>query len=149
MYRYIYGSNDKFKGRLLTGFVWGVKKQNTVQSKDLADALNISRPSVSRMMAKLKKTGYIEMERYGSIKLTNKGERCAKGIEKRRNVLNIFLADIIGLDKKSVNEEACRIEHAISLKTAEKLDELIDILSQCVKEKQSNSYNKKNIIKEV
>lgn len=125
-----------------------LKNKNMVQSKDLANTLNISRPSVSRMMAILKKSGYIEMEKYGSIKLTQKGESCAKEVEKRRNVVYVFLTDIIGLDKISANNEVCRIEHAISLKTAEKLEGLIDMLSQCVKDNQSKGY-KKNIIKEV
>lgn len=108
--------------------------KNTVQSKDLAEVLNISRPSVSRMMSVLKKNGYIEMEKYGSIRLTNKGESYAKGIERRRKVLNTFLTDIIGLDEKSANEEACRIEHAISLKTTEKLYEVIDFYAMHKKE---------------
>ncbi len=103
-----------------------LKSKKAVQSKDLADALKISRPSVSRMMAVLKKIGYIEMEKYGLIKLTVKGRSYAADIEKRRNILKGFLTDIIGLDINSASEEACRIEHAISSNTADKLGELIN-----------------------
>jgi|BioPla2DNA2_1021312.scaffolds.fasta_scaffold63594_3 DtxR family Mn-dependent transcriptional regulator len=103
-----------------------INNKNIVKSNELAQELNISRSSVSRMMKILKKDGYIQMENYGPIRLTEKGKNYAKKIDYKHKTLYSFLNNVIGLDEKTANEEACHIEHIVSLKTVKRIRKLID-----------------------
>ena len=92
------------------------KESSTVLAIDVGNELGYSKPSVSRALGVLKDKGYIEKSDNGSIKLTKEGEKIAKTIYERHNVLSTLFMNL-GVDKKTATEDACRIEHYISDKT--------------------------------
>ncbi len=92
------------------------KESSTVLAIDIGNHLGYSKPSVSRALGLLKENGYIEKSDVGGIKLTKKGEKIAKTIYERHNVLSTLFMNL-GVDKKTAIEDACRIEHYISDKT--------------------------------
>ena len=92
------------------------KESSTVLAIDIGNKLGYSKPSVSRALGVLKENGYIEKSDTGSIKLTKAGEKIAKTIYERHNVLSTLFINL-GVDKKTATEDACRIEHYISDKT--------------------------------
>lgn len=92
-----------------------------IQSKDITDALGISKASVSRMMNILKEEGYILKEKYGTVTITEKGFYVASEVKKKRNLLKMFLINVLGVDSKIADIDACRMEHVISTETAEKI----------------------------
>ena len=92
-----------------------------VRVTDLADKLNVSKPSVTRAVNKLKQKKFVEHENYGSLKLTAKGFLYAENIVVRHDVLIKFLCDLLGVEKKLARIEACRLEHAMSNATINKL----------------------------
>ena len=92
------------------------KKSSTVLAIDIGNQLGYSKPSVSRALGLLKESGYIEKSDVGGIKLTKTGEKIAKTIYERHNVLSTLFMNL-GVDKKTAIEDACRIEHYISDKT--------------------------------
>lgn len=92
------------------------KKSSTVLAIDIGNHLGYSKPSVSRALGLLKEKGYIEKSETGGIKLTKTGEKIAKTIYERHNVLSTLFMNL-GVDKKTAVEDACRIEHYISDKT--------------------------------
>ena len=92
------------------------KKSSTVLAIDIGNELGYSKPSVSRALGLLKESGYIEKSDVGGIKLTKTGEKIAKTIYERHNVLSTLFMNL-GVDKKTATEDACRIEHYISDKT--------------------------------
>ena len=92
------------------------KESSTVLAIDVGNELGYSKPSVSRALGLLKENGYIEKSETGGIKLTKDGEKIAKTIYERHNVLSTLFMNL-GVDKKTATEDACRIEHYISDKT--------------------------------
>ena len=89
-----------------------------VRSIDVAEALNYSRPSVSRAVGLLKKDGYLKMDEDGLLTLTEKGRALAERIYERHTVLAAAL-EALGVDKETAAEDACKIEHDISDRTFE------------------------------
>lgn len=102
-----------------------------IHSSDIANALGLSRASVSRMMSVFKNEGYISMEKYGTVTLTEEGFRTAVSVRKRRNLLKLFLTDVLGVENAVADGDACRMEHAISPETVDKLDRQLKALSDC------------------
>ncbi len=92
------------------------KESSTVLAIDIGNHLGYSKPSVSRALGLLKEKGYIEKSDISGIKLTKSGEKIAKTIYERHNVLSTLFMNL-GVDKKTAIEDACRIEHYISDKT--------------------------------
>ena len=96
------------------------QKGEPVRSLDVANHLGFSKPSVSRAMGKLKTDNYIRIDQQGYISLTNTGESVAKKILEKRVVLKKLFLDL-GIDEKTAEQDACKIEHVISDKTFEAL----------------------------
>ena len=90
----------------------------SVRSIDVAEALNYSRPSVSRAVGLLKKDGYLKMDDEGFLTLTEEGRALAEQIYERHTVLTAAL-EALGVDKETAAEDACKIEHDISDRTFE------------------------------
>jgi len=91
-------------------------KQPAVRSVDVAEALNYSRPSVSRGVGLLKQDGYLETDEDGFLVLTPLGKTTAEGIYERHTVVTSALI-ALGVDPETAAEDACKIEHVISDKT--------------------------------
>ena len=88
----------------------------SVRSLDVANYMGYSKPSISRAMGILKNEEYITIDENGFIKLTPSGSKIAKKIYERHVIICDLLKNI-GVDKKTAEEDACRIEHVISDKT--------------------------------
>ena len=100
-------------------------QDNYVRVTDLADRLNVSKPSVTRAVNNLKKQSFVEHENYGLLKLTTKGFLYAENIVARHDVLIKFLCDLLGVEKKLARIEACKLEHTMSNSTINKLQKYL------------------------
>ncbi len=96
--------------------------EDGARSVDVADALGITKASVSCMMNRLKEEGYITKEKYGSVTLTDKGIREASDVRRRYYLLKAFLTQVLGVDAQTASEDACRIEHIISSESIARMD---------------------------
>jgi len=94
------------------------EEKGYVRSVDIAAHLNVTKPSVSFAMKRLREHGYITMDEENLITLTEQGEAIARRVYERHKVLISFLMQI-GVDPITAREDACRIEHDISEKTFE------------------------------
>ena len=92
------------------------KKGAPVRSLDVANYLGVSKPSVSRAMGLLKSGNYISIDDKGHITLLEDGLKIAKKIYERHVVITEILLEL-GVDMKTAEDDACRIEHVISDKT--------------------------------
>lgn len=97
--------------------------ENSVRSVDIAAHLGFSKPSVSVAMKKLKENGYISMDRYGKVSLTEEGRMIAGKVYERHQVISDWLISI-GVSTETALSDACRIEHVISEESFSKLKEL-------------------------
>ena len=84
-----------------------------VRSIDVANLLNVTKPSVSVAMKNFREEGYINMDSDGSITLTEKGEEIAKRMYERHNIIAKALM-ALGVDEATAYEDSCKIEHDIS-----------------------------------
>lgn len=89
---------------------------------DVAEFLDVSKPSVSRAMGNLRDLGLIIHEYYGGIVLTDRGKTHAIGILRRHLIMRRFFEDIIGVDADTAERDSCRVEHALSEETMQQLD---------------------------
>ncbi len=98
-----------------------------VRSIDVAHKTGYSKPSVSRAMGLLKKSGHIDVDAGGHITLSDSGRAIAEKILERHRLITDFLVKL-GVDPETAAEDACRIEHIISDKSFAKIKEFSDKL---------------------
>ncbi len=90
-----------------------LEQKGHARSVDIAAGLNVSKPSVSVAMKKLKENGYISMGADNLISLTDKGYAIARKIYDRHQALTKYLIQL-GVSEKTAREDACKIEHDLS-----------------------------------
>lgn len=93
----------------------------SIRAIDVCEHMGYSKPSVSRAVSLLKSGGYLTVEVGGSLVLTEKGREKAEKTYKRHTVLTEFFS-LIGVDKETAAEDACKIEHHISDETMDALE---------------------------
>ncbi len=104
------------------------KKDEVVRVKNIARQLNVKMPSVTEALKTLAKDGLIRHEKYGYVELTQRGGRIAEEIYSRHQTLFKFLNQILGIDARAAEEDACKMEHTISSTARKKLIEFIKSL---------------------
>ena len=93
-----------------------LSKKGEVRSIDIARAMKFSRPSVSVTVHNLEKEHYIKINDNGTIKLEPAGLEIAERIYERHTVITDLLI-AIGVSEEVAAEDACKIEHDISVET--------------------------------
>ncbi len=96
-------------------------KKDGARSVDVANELSISKISVSITLHKLKEEEYIQMQPYGRIKLTQKGECIAKEVSQKHKKIQNFLQICLKVEERKAKQEACAIEHYLSEDTINKM----------------------------
>lgn len=97
---------------LETIFILG-KKNGAVHAVDVAENMGVSKPAVSKAVAKYTEERLIRVDAFGNISLTDEGLRIAEKIYERHVVLTGFLMRL-GVDEETAAADACRIEHVVS-----------------------------------
>ena len=95
------------------------KKHGNSRCVDVADYLGVSKPSVSRAVKELTKSGHI-IKKDGALYLTQQGRQYAEQICERYQFFTARLVDA-GVDRKTAEQDACSIEHAVSAESFQKL----------------------------
>ena len=87
-----------------------------IRSVDIAAHLGVTKPSVSYATKRLRENGYITMDKDGLISLTESGLEIAERIYERHKVLTQLLISL-GVSPETAREDACKIEHDLSVET--------------------------------
>ena len=90
-----------------------LEKKGHARSIDIAVGLNVSNPSVSVAMKKLRENGYISMSSDNLISLTDKGYAIARRIYDRHQTLTRYMVQL-GVPAEIAREDACKMEHDLS-----------------------------------
>ena len=90
-----------------------LENKGYARSIDIAAGLNVSKPSVSVAMRKLRENGYIRMSTDNLISLTDKGYRIARKMYDRHQALTKYLIQL-GVPDGIARADACKIEHDLS-----------------------------------
>ena len=96
-----------------------------VSTKDIADALSLSKASVTDMLTKLARNGYANYQKYKGVLLTKKGELAALRIVRRHRVWEVFLVKDLKFNWDEVHEVAEQLEHIVSPLLINRLDEFL------------------------
>ena len=96
-----------------------------VRSIDVAQHLNFSKPSVSRAMSLLREGGFVVMDANGFLTLTDDGLEIARRIYERHLLLTKWLVHL-GVSEDVAAEDACLIEHDLSVESFDALREHIN-----------------------
>jgi DtxR family Mn-dependent transcriptional regulator len=97
------------------------REQTVARVKDIARHMGVSNPSVVRALQTLKSRRLVVQEPYGFVRLTPEGERAAREILDKHEMLADFLENILGLDPETASRDACRLEHAVSPETVRRM----------------------------
>jgi DtxR family Mn-dependent transcriptional regulator len=80
----------------------------------LAEKFRVAPPTVTEMLKRLVRDGYVEMDIKRQVTLTESGNQAAEAVLRRHRLTERFLVDMLGMQWHQVHEEACRLEHFIS-----------------------------------
>ncbi len=98
-------------------------RKGSVRSVEVAEALNVSKPSVSKAIRHLQVGGFLVMNKDKTLELTSAGREVAERIYDRHCVLRDGLV-LLGVDPAVAEQDACRIEHIISKESFDKIKRL-------------------------
>ena len=94
---------------------------------DISRYMNVSAPSVTKMLKRLDENGYLEYEKYHGINLTKSGIQLALTIRQKHSILLEFF-EILGIGKDVANQDAEGIEHHLNPKTIKQLRKFVTFL---------------------
>jgi len=103
---------------------------------DISRYMNVSAPSVTKMLQRLDEGDYLEYEKYHGINLTQKGNQIADTIRRKHGILLEFF-EILGVGHDTANRDAEGIEHYLNPKTIRQLRKFITFLKSNPKVLQS------------
>lgn len=99
--------------------------------KDIAQRMNVKLPTVTSMLGNLQKRDLVDHEKYNHVKLTRKGKKIAKEIYRSHTMIKKFLMDVLNIDATTANEDACKMEHAVSSETLERIVKFMEFIDSC------------------
>jgi DtxR family Mn-dependent transcriptional regulator len=102
------------------------RDKGAVRVKDVAERLGVTRPSVVAALSQLSRQGLVNHERYGGVELTPAGAARAAAVYRRHLLLFGFLRDHLGVSDSVARADACRLEHALSAETTERLERFVE-----------------------
>ena len=110
-------------------YIWS--EGEAVRSARLADWLSVSRPTVTVAVRRMSRDGLARLNARKEIELTARGRRMAEAIVRRHRIMERWLTDGLGLDWVTADEEAARLEHAVSDVVEKRLYEVLGRPSTC------------------
>jgi DtxR family Mn-dependent transcriptional regulator len=110
----------------LTAIYRNLDNAGEIKPNLLASKLEISNAAVTDMLRKLARDGFVDYQKYKSIKLTVEGETYAKNMLRRHRIWEVFLHQTLGMSWDKVHDEAEKLEHSCT-------DEIINLLEEFLK----------------
>ncbi len=99
--------------------------EGKVTTTVLAKRLRVSPASVSAMVKKLAALDLVDHKPYHGVDLTPAGERVAVEVIRHHRLLELYLAQTLGLQIDEVHDEADRLEHALSEELEQRIDKAL------------------------
>ena len=91
----------------------------------IASALGVAPGTVTSMVKALAKSGLVSYEPYSGVELTDAGRQLATHVLRRHRLIELFLVRVLGVDWSEVHEEAELLEHAVSDRLIDRMDEML------------------------
>ncbi len=104
------------------------KQHGYARGIDIARHLDITRGSVSVTLSKLKAKGYLTEDNNKFYRLTVKGVDAVNSVLDRRRTIERFFRTVLMVEGDRAQEDACKVEHLLSLQTTGKLLSFMEFL---------------------
>lgn len=92
------------------------------RTTDIAEMLEVSRGAASMALTQLKKRGWVTEDPNRFLLLTAEGKKMTELVSRNFEVLRFFFESTLGISAEAANEEACKMEHLITLEASNRLD---------------------------
>jgi DtxR family Mn-dependent transcriptional regulator len=125
------GEPTEVIGRYLEAIHYMEAEGETARSARLADWLGVSRPTVTVALRRMTRDGMVRLNTRKEIELTKRGAEAAAAIVRRHRIMERWLTDVLGLDWVAADEEAARLEHAVSDQVEQRLWETLGRPTSC------------------
>jgi DtxR family Mn-dependent transcriptional regulator len=99
--------------------------QTLVPMGQLASALTVAPGTATTMVKALAESGLAEYEPYNGVRLTTAGSRLAALVLRRHRLIELFLVQKLGMSWDEVHEDAEQLEHVVSDRLIERIDEIL------------------------
>ena len=97
----------------------------SVSTGEIARVLAVAPGTATSMMKALESEGLVRYRPYAGVSLRPKGRQLALHVLRRHRIVELFLVEILGMDWSEVHEDAEHLEHAVSDRVLERLDQLL------------------------
>ena len=99
--------------------------QRLVPMGQLATSLQVAPGTATTMVKTLSESGLVEYEPYNGVRLSPAGEKLAALVLRRHRLMELFLVRVMGLGWDEVHDEAEQLEHVVSDRLIERIDEML------------------------
>lgn len=106
-----------------------IEQKGYARVSDIAEALSVLPSSVTKMVQKLDKDGFLIYEKYRGLTLTTKGMKLGKKLVKRHDLLEDFLR-LIGVEEGNIYGDVEGIEHHLSWNSIDRIADLVLFLEE-------------------
>lgn len=103
----------------------GLGSEDLVPMGRLAAALGVVPGTATTMVKTLADSGLVRYEPYAGVRLTSAGEKLAARVLRRHRLIELFLVNVMGMSWTEVHDEAEHLEHAVSDRLIERIDEML------------------------
>ena len=97
----------------------------TVTTTAIAERMGVTAASASGMVRKLCELDLVSHEPYKGVQLSPKGARVALEVIRHHRLLELYLAETLGIAVDDVHDEADRLEHVLSEELEERIDKAL------------------------
>ena len=105
--------------------------EGSAKTTAIAKCLKVAPASVTEALQSLAEKNLVNYEPYRGASLTGEGKKIAETIKRRHRLLEVFLADVLHINRAKVHDEACRMEHSISEDTENALCRMLNAPARC------------------
>lgn len=112
-----------------------LQRYQVARVKDIADELNVNKPSVTAGLRTLSALQLVNYKPYGTVTLTDHGEQTASDIIEKYRTLKDFFSKVLGVEQTIAESEACQMEHRISGQVFDRLLAFVEYYETCPHEK--------------
>lgn len=111
-------------------FMMASEGQSVIGAR-LAEALHVSRPTVTATLRRMVRDGFVKLNERKEIQLTPKGQAIAERLQRRHRIVERWLTDVLGFEWARSDAEAHKIEHAMSDEVFERLNKQLGSPATC------------------
>src|SRR5213595_3765382 len=101
------------------------RDQRLVSMGHVALSLGVTPGTATTMVKALAESGLAEYEPYSGVRLTAAGGRLAGLVLRRHRLVELFLVQVMGMSWAEVHDEAEQLEHVVSERLIERIDEML------------------------